>query len=127
MVTRYLTLFATGLAVAALAGSALAGGNSLGPPGGTIYAFDTAYRTIATPTSLPGRGPTDTIYVFPDCPSCASVSEAAPGSPGYNGGRWRVVAASGITTQLTNAEDVVAAASGLRDTGTRFVCPLVQA
>ena len=127
MVTRFIALFATGLAVAALAGPAIAGGNSLGPPGGTIYAFDTAYRTIATPTSLPGGGPTDTIYVFPDCSSCASVSEAAPGSPGYNGGRWRVVAASGITTQLTNAEDVVAAASSLTDTGTRFVCPLIRA
>jgi len=63
----------------------------IGPPGGTIYAFDQAYRVIATPTSLPNRGPFDTIYVFPNCPTCASVSEAAPGHPGYNGGRWRVV------------------------------------
>jgi hypothetical protein len=68
-----------------------------------------------------------TIYVFPDCASCASVSEAAPGHPGYNGGRWRVVEAHGITSQLTNAEDVVAAASALVDTGTRFVCPLIKA
>ena len=94
---------------------------------GTIYAFDVACRTVATPTSLRGNGPTDTIYVFPDCPSCASVSEAAPGHPSYNGGRWRVVEAFGITSQLTNADDVVAAASALMDTGTRFVCPLVRA
>src|SRR5213595_546617 len=86
-----------------------------GPPGGTIYAFDQAYRAIATPTSLPNRGPFDTIYVFPDCSSCASVSEAAPGHPGYNGGRWRVVEALGITSQLTNAEDVVAQATDLVD------------
>ena len=65
-----------------LAGAASAAGNSLGPPGTTIYAFDVAYRTVATPTSLPDRGPTDTIYTFPDCASCASVSEAAPGHPG---------------------------------------------
>ncbi len=103
-----------------------AAGNSLGPPGSTIYAFDDAYKTIATPTSLPGNGPTDTIYVFPDCGTCASVSEAAPGHPGYNGGRWKVVAAYGIVTQLTNADDVVAAASSLVDTGTRFVCPLIK-
>ena len=102
-------------------------GTSLGPPGGTIYAFDVAYRTIGTPTSLPGKGPTDTLYQFPDCPTCAAVSEAAPGHPGYNGGRWRVVEASGITSQLTNAEDVVAAATTLTDTGTRFVCPLIHA
>jgi hypothetical protein len=127
VVTRVLTVVAAALAAAALAAPAVAGGKSLGPPSGTIYAFDTAYRTIATPTSLPAKGPTDTIYVFPDCPSCASVSEAAPGTPGYNGGRWRVVMASGITTQLTNAAAVVAAASSLTDTGVRFVCPLIRA
>jgi hypothetical protein len=98
----------------------------LGPPGGTIYAFDQPYRTVATPTSLPDKGAFDTIYVFPDCPNCASVSETAPGRRDYNGGRWRVIAASGITTQLTNAGDVVAQASSLVDTGTRFVCPLIR-
>jgi len=115
------------VAVAVLATSVAAAGNSLGPPSDTIYAFDQAYRTVATPTSLPDTGPTDTIYVFPDCAACESVSEAAPGHPGYNGGRWKVVAAYGITTQLTNADAVVAAASSLVDTGTRFVCPLISA
>jgi hypothetical protein len=115
------------VAAAVLAAPATTAGNSLGPPGTTIYAFDQAYRTIATPTSLPDRGPFDTIYVFPDCPSCASVSEAAPGHPGYNGGRWNVVQAFGITSQLTNADAVVAAASSLVETGTHFVCPLIRA
>ena len=105
---------------------ASADGKSLGPPGSTIYAFDQAYKTIGTPTSLPDKGPTDTIYVFPDCATCASVSDAAPGHPGYNGGRWKVVEAYGIATQLTNADAVVAAASSLVDTGTRFVCPLIK-
>jgi hypothetical protein len=127
VVSRFLALIAAAVAATAFAAQALAGGNSLGPPAGTIYAFDTAYRTISTPTSLPARGPTDTIYVFPDCPTCAAVSDAAPGTRGYNGGRWRVVAASGITTQLTNAAAVVAAASSLDDTGVRFVCPLIRA
>ena len=120
-------LLASVLASAVVASPVLAAGKSLGPPSGTIYAFDQAYRTVATPTSLPNRGPTDTIYVFPDCAACASVSEAAPGHPGYNGGRWKVVAAHGITSQLTNADAVVAAASSLVDTGTRFVCPLIRA
>jgi hypothetical protein len=127
MKRRILVTLVTGLAAGALAGPAMADGNSLGPPGGTIYAFDTAFRTVATPTSLPDRGPTDTIYEFPDCATCASVSEAAPGTPGYNGGRWKVVQAFGITSQLTNADAVVAAASSLVDTGTRFVCPLIRA
>jgi hypothetical protein len=115
------------VAAAVLAAPAMTAGNSLGPPGSTIYAFDQAYRTISTPTSLPNTGPFDTIYVFPDCPSCASVSEAAPGHPGYNGGRWNVVQAFGITSQLTNADAVVAAASSLVETGTHFVCPLIRA
>lgn len=126
MRTTLVTL-AAALAVAALAGPAMADGKSLGPPGDTIYAFDRAFKTVATPTSLPNRGPTDTIYVFPDCATCSSVSEAAPGTPGYNGGRWKVVEAFGITTQLTNADAVVASASSLVDTGTRFVCPLIKA
>jgi hypothetical protein len=124
---QLLTLAVVPLVALALAMPALADGNSLGPPAGTIYAFDVAYRTVSTPTSLPDKGPTDTIYVFPDCATCASVSEAAPGHPGYNGGRWRVVEAHGITSQLTNADDVVAAASELVDTGIRFVCPLSRA
>lgn len=124
---RLLALAVVPAAVLVFAVPAMADGSSLGPPGGTIYAFDVAYRTVATPTSLPHKGPTDTIYVFPDCASCASVSEAAPGRSGYNGGRWRVVEARGITSQLTNADDVVAAASSLTDTGIRFVCPLIRA
>jgi hypothetical protein len=125
---RFLLLaLASIVAAGVVAAPAMTQGNSLGPPGSTIYAFDQAYRTIATPTSLPNWGQFDTIYVFPDCASCASVSEAAPGYPGYNGGRWRVVQAFGITSQLTNAEAVVAAASSLVDTGTRFVCPLIRA
>ena len=126
--TRFLVLVAAAVAaVALLAGPASTAGRSLGPPGGTIYAFDQAYRTIATPTSLPNRGRFDTLYMFPDCPSCAAVSDAAPGHPGYNGGRWRVMRAFGITTQLTNAEDVLAEASSIVDTGMRFVCPLIRA
>ena len=120
------SLIALLAAVAGLGVPAGAMADGLGPPGGTIYAFDQAFRTVATPTSLPDRGPFDTIYVFPDCPACASVSESAPGSRDYNGGRWRVVAAGGVTTQLTNAADVVAQASSLVDTGTRFVCPLIR-
>ena len=125
---RFLLLaLVSAVAAAVLAAPTMATGDSLGPPGGTIYAFDEAYRTIATPTSVPNTGAFDTIYLFPDCPACASVSEAAPGHGDYNGGRWQVVQAFGITSQLTSAEAVVAAASSLVDTGVRFVCPLIEA
>jgi len=106
------------LAVPALAGK--------GPPGGTIYAFDHPYKTIGVGNSLPDNGPTDTLYHFPDCSGCAPVSDAAPGHPGYNGGRWKVVNAYGITTQLTNAADVESAATSIVDTGTRTECPLIK-
>jgi hypothetical protein len=121
-----ITLAAALAAVAVMSWTAPATAQGLGPPGGTIYAFDQGFRTIGTPTELPDRGAFDTLYQFPDCPSCAAVSDAAPGSGDYNGGRWRVVIAFGITTQLTNADDVVAEASSLVDTGTRFVCPLIR-
>lgn len=114
---------ALALALPALA----AGGKSLGPPGGPIYAFDQAYNTIGVGNTLPNHGPSDTLYHFPDCDTCAPVSDAAPGHPGYNGGRWKVVNAMGITTQYTNADDVVANATMLVDTGTRTECPLIHA
>jgi hypothetical protein len=122
-----LLVLSSAVVAAVFAAPAMGEGKSLGPPGSTIYAFDEAYQTIATPTSLPDNGPFDTIYVFPDCSGCDSVSEAAPGHGDYNGGRWRVVQAFGITQQLTNADAVQAAATSLVDTGTHFVCPLIQA
>ena len=126
MLRRVLVFAAVPVTALVLAAAAMADGKSLGPPGGTIYALDVAYRVIATPTSLPAKGPTDTIYVFPDCPSCASVSEAAPGVPGYNGGRWRVVQAWGITSQLTNADAVVAGAPPPTAKCRGVVCPRVR-
>lgn len=114
--------------VAAIAAGPLgaSASGSAGPPGGTFYAFDQAFRSVITPTSIPNQGPFDTLYMFPDCSTCAPVSDAAPGHPGYNGGRWKVVLAFGITTQLTNAAAVEAAATSTVDTGTRFVCPLIS-
>jgi hypothetical protein len=102
--------------------------DGLGPPGGTIYAHDVAYRTVGTPTFLLGKGPEhsfDILYHFPDCDDCAAVSDAAPGDADYNGGRWIVVNAFGIDSQLTNAEDVVANATSLVPTGESLECPLI--
>ena len=101
-------------------------GSPVGPPGGVFYANDVAYESAVTPAHVPDRGPFDAFYVFPNCPTCAAVSDAVPGFGNYNGGRWAVIQAFGITTQLTNAEDVVAQATSLNDTGHRFVCPLIK-
>jgi len=93
-----------------------------------FYAGDVAYVSAVTPAHVPDKGPLDAFYVFPDCPEgeCVPVSDAAPGFGRYNGGRWAVIEAFGIESQLTNAADVVAAASSLNDTGHRFVCPLIR-
>ena len=100
-------------------------GSPVGQPGGVFYAFDQTYTSAVTPAHVPDQGAFDAFYVFPDCSTCKPVSDAAPGTPGYNGGRWAVIQAFGITTQLTNAADVVSQATSLFDTGHRFVCPLI--
>jgi hypothetical protein len=100
-----------------------------GPPHGTIYAHDVAYRTVATPTDLPPNGRFDTIYTLGN--GLASVSDAAPGDRDYNGGRWEVRMVTFVNiapTQFTNAEQVLAAAASgdivIGDVVRRFVCTL---
>jgi hypothetical protein len=87
------------LAVAAAAGAVLGGSVALsggavaaGVSGPAIYVNHVLYRTVATPTDLSGTGAPqqawDTIYNFNGAQ--ASVATAAPGDPGFNGGRWQV-------------------------------------
>jgi hypothetical protein len=113
--------------------SALAMG--VGPPGGTIYADDMAYRTVATPTNLPSpeNAPFDVIYAFPGT-SLAAVSEAKPGDQDYNGGRWHVYLVTFLTippTQFTNDQDILTAESmgqvAITPVNVYFVCPLIRA
>ena len=101
-------------------------GSPVGPSGGVFWANDVEYESTVTPAHVPNRGPFDAFYVFPDCAGCAPVSDAAQGDTNYNGGRWAVIEAFGITSQLTNAADVVDQANSLNDTGHRFVCPLIK-
>ena len=101
-------------------------GEPVGPPSGSFWANDVEYESAVTPAHVPDKGPFDAFYIFPDCPTCAPVSDAAPGHGNYNGGRWAVIEAFGITSQLKNAADVVAQATSLVDTGHRFVCPLIK-
>ena len=120
--------FALALTAVGLVAPAVA---QIGPPGGTIFAHDMAYKTVATPTDLPDHGKFDAIYVLGG--DLAPVSEVAPGDRDYNGGRWavRLVTFTGVSPmQYTNAEDVMAAASRgdieISDVVKRFQCPLVK-
>ncbi len=101
-------------------------GSPVGPPGGAFWANDIQYESAVTPAHVPDKGPFDAFYVFPDCDGCVPVSDAAQGDTDYNGGRWAVIEAFGIESQLTNAADVIAQKTSMNDTGHRFVCPLIK-
>lgn len=126
--------------LAALVGVALfsllapAFGAAATPPqaAGRIYADNELWATFAT-TNLP-PGPThsfDQLYAFPGT-SLVEVSDAAPTSVGYHGGRWEVhdvTFAAGVNpVQYTNAQAILdaAAAGQLTISGPvmYFDCPL---
>lgn len=59
--------------------------------GQAFYVDGGQYRTVLTPRDLPSRAPAhsfDVLYNFQRAQP--AVAEAAPGLPGYNGGRWIV-------------------------------------
>ena len=64
-----------------------------GVSGPAFYVDGVLYRTVGTPTDLSGTGAPahsfDTIYNFFGAQSY-NVATAAPGDPGFNGGRWQV-------------------------------------
>ena len=127
--SKRLIVFAAATILMLVPTTALAdGGTPVGPPGGVFFANDIEYRSAVTPAHVPDRGPFDAFYVFPDCSTCKPVSDAAPGVGEYNGGRWAVIEAAGITSQVTNAAAVLAHPdlTSIVDTGHRFVCPLIK-
>jgi hypothetical protein len=88
---RYLTGLIALTAVLVLSGGAAAG--SGGVTGPAFYVDGVLYRTVNTPTDLSKTGAPassfDTIYDFGGVQPF-NVATAAPGDPGFNGGRWRV-------------------------------------
>ena len=78
----------TAAAAFVFASAAMAGGVT----GPSFYVDGQLYRTVGTPTDLSKTGAPassfDTIYEFFGLQP--NVATAAPGDPGYNGGRWRV-------------------------------------
>src|SRR6187549_280850 len=75
----------------AFASASLAAGSG-GVSGPSFYVDGQLYRTVGTPTDLSQTGAPaqsfDTIYEFFGLQP--NVATAAPGDPGFNGGRWRV-------------------------------------
>jgi hypothetical protein len=143
-VNRILTLIAVVTVSAITAGTAGAAGSG-GVTGPAFYVNGTLYRTVNTPTDLSNTGGPDssfdTIYDFGGLQP--NVATAAPGDPGFNGGRWRV---HGLTFtdyaaavqqfdangsgDLDSASEVEAAltAGAAIDTGVvkSFECPVIH-
>jgi hypothetical protein len=130
--------------VSAFAVATLASGAIGGVSGPAFYVDGQLFRTVATPTDLTNTGAPDhsfdTIYEFFGLQP--NVATAAPGDPGYNGGRWHVhglqfanysaaVAAydANDSGDLDSDEEVAAAlaAGAATDIGIvkSFVCPVI--
>jgi hypothetical protein len=127
------------------AGSAYGGGAGGVSSGPAFYVDGQLYRTVGTPTDLTNTGAPDhsfdTIYEFFGLQ--LNVATAAPGDPGYNGGRWRVhglnftnypAAVAAFDTNgsgnLDSDEEINAAlaAGAAKDIGVvkSFVCPVIH-
>jgi hypothetical protein len=129
------------LALGAAPASAQGSGGVTGP---AIYVDGQLYRTVGTPTDLSNTGAPDSsfqvIYDFGGLQS--NVATAAPGDPGYRGGRWRVHGLSftdyaatvaqfdtNSSGNLDSDEEVLAAvaAGAATDVGVvkSFECPVI--
>ena len=140
---RSLMAVGAAVAMAAIPGTALAGG----PPAPAFYVNGTVYRTIGTPTDLSDTGAPehsfDTIYEF--FGDQMNVATAAPGDVGYNGGRWIVLGLDwnssyadaagehGGTNGVIDTNAEIAAVLADTDAGgattfevKRFECPVIK-
>src|SRR6266513_6040767 len=143
---RLLLLAVVSAAIVACVAPGLAqAAGSGGVTGPAFYVDGQLYRTVNTPTDLSRtRAPDssfDTIYQFFGLQP--NVATAAPGDPGFNGGRWRVhglqfadyqAAVAQFDTNgsgnLDSDEEVAAALAGgaAVDHGVvkRFECPVIH-
>jgi hypothetical protein len=119
-----------GLLASLTVGTVAAGG----PPSLSFYVDGAQYRTVGTPTDFTNTGAPassfEAIYALGD--GLINVAAAAPGQPGFRGGRWMVLPVTWNTTpvQLTSDEQVAMyAANGWITIGTtpvkEFECPVI--
>ncbi len=147
---RSITRISIAAATAAVAAGAAAAPALAAPGGATVvrgqafYVDGEAYRTVATPNALPDRAPLhsfDVLYSFGG--TQPAVAEAAPGMPGYDGGRWIVNLveyaagwqdyadgiADGVPVFVSDeaVEDAIAAgALTINRDVDRFTCPVIR-
>ena len=122
-------------------------GAMAGVSGPAFYVDGEQYRTVGTPTDFSGTGAPDhsfdTIYEFSGAQPL-NVATAAPGDPGYNGGRWKVEVigyaggesyatalagfdanGSGDFDSASEVEAAIAAGVITTSAGPSFECPVI--
>lgn len=89
---RLVHLFAAAVAIAAVTAPVAIASGSGGVTGPAFYVDGELYRTVNTPTDLSGTGaPASSFQTIYDLGGAQpNVADAAPGDPGYRGGRWQV-------------------------------------
>jgi hypothetical protein len=147
---RVLFAFAAGCALALVTATVGLAAGSGGVTGPSIYVDGTLYRTVGTPTDFTGTGAPsssfETLYSLGDVQP--KVATAAPGDPGFRGGRWQVHAIAFNTSyaatvaahdsngsgDLDSAAEIQAALAdpgpgGATDLGVvqSFECPVIPA
>ena len=146
---RRFSILAAVAAAVLIASAAAFGAGSGGVTGPSIYVNGVLYRTVGTPTDLSGtRAPLSSFETIYDLGGFQSnVAVAAPGDPGYRGGRWQVHAiaynssyAATVAAHDTNASGTLDSASevesALADAGSggatdlgvvkMFECPVIK-
>jgi hypothetical protein len=142
---RRILVLLTVLGMTAVAVGTAGAAGSGGVTGPAFYVDGQLYRTVNTPTDLSNTGAPDhsfdTIFDFGGLQP--NVATAAPGDPGYSGGRWRVHGLSFMnyaaavmqfeskgSGDLDSAAEVQAAlaAGAATDMGIvkSFVCPVIR-
>lgn len=131
---RRLLTIASGVTLS-LALSASIAAAAAGPPALSFYIDGVRYRTVGTPTDFSRTNAPahsfETIYALGG--DLINVAEAAPGQPGFRGGRWMVLPVTWHTApvQLMSNEQVEAYAdAGLITIGStpvkEFECPVIR-
>ena len=103
------------------------------PGFGNLYYNGTIVRTVVPPAAFPNEGRDNFYKVTNGATGQLGIVAVAPGSPGYNGGHWKVFTvtfSSGITPVLLTSEQAVLSAQNAgmvtvtRNAAADFLCPV---
>ena len=103
------------------------------PGFGHLYFNGTIVRTVVPPAAFPNEGRDNFYKVTNGATGQLGIVAVAPGSPGYNGGHWKVFTvtfSSGITPVLLTSEQAVLSAQSAgmvtvtRNAAADFLCPV---